>query len=150
MIMNNTGTTRSSAKRLSKKQNQMSGAIFREKLSKLTDENTALIRENRNLWCENRDLKRILENANAKRDSVGEIGTKLLIALANFKGSGKGKITETQLIRLVKLPAAKCKRHFEDLKTRKFVNTDDATVEKPHSWHVTSHGRGYLVNRGLI
>lgn len=148
--MRTIGFARGMTKTLSKNRRGRMMHMVRDKVARLEEENSALTRENRNLWYENKNLKSKLRDLEASRDTLGRISTRMLVALARYKGSGKGNITDTQLIKLVKLSIPVGKRHFEDLKTRRFVNSDGAIPGESEFWYVTSRGRGYLVNKGLI
>jgi|ERR1039458_3584806 DNA-binding MarR family transcriptional regulator len=121
-------------------------SLLAEQVAALEQENTTLLRENRNLKLENENLQKQLQNARPKGDELDEISTKMLVTLANFKGS----ITDSELIQRLGLPKAKGDYHFDQLEKRKFVNSDGGQLGRGMFFYVTTEGRDYLAIAGLL
>jgi hypothetical protein len=123
-------------------------SLLAEQVTALEQENTTLLRENRNLKLENEKLKGQLQNARPKGDELDEICKKMLVTLAN--ADDHEGITDGELIQHLGLPKAKGDYFFDQLRTRKFVDTGGGVMGRGMFWSVTSAGRDYMARNGLL
>jgi hypothetical protein len=121
-------------------------ALMAEKAFSLEQENTTLLRENRNLHLVNKDLKRQLENARPKGDELEEGCVQMLIAIAHFDGI----IRNDDIFQQLGFGKVQGDYWMDQLTKRKFVDFGLIGSSDGCAISATSAGREYLSKKGLL